>query len=92
MRKAASSLQNDDIVAQSDQLCGGVRYIEHRNGEFIANALQVREHAVLQRLVEAGQRLVEKKEFRGSQERARDRHSLLLAAGKRREFDSLYSL
>src|SRR5207253_275203 len=61
---------------------GLVRDVDHRHAE-VADAAEVEEDALAQRLVDRGERLVEQEEARRGHQRAGERDALPLAAGER---------
>src|SRR5438270_1625862 len=75
--------QDDALARQRQRLEGLVRDVDHRHAE-VADAAEVEEDALAQRLVDRGERLVEHEEARRGHQRAGESDALPLAAGERR--------
>ena len=74
----APLIQHDDLVGADD---GGEPMRDHQRGAVARDALERFLDLMLGVAVERGRRLIEHEDRRRLQDRARDRHALLLAAG-----------
>ena len=77
-------VHDDDQVGQRHRLFLAVRDVDEGDAERGLQLLQLGAHADLQERVERRQRLVEQQRFGIGDQRARQRHALLLAAGQLR--------
>ena len=82
LSEQAAAANHQDPIRQGKHLGDVVRDIDHRNGEFVAHARQIRQDFFLEADIERGQRLVEQQQLRARQDRAGKRDALRLAAGK----------
>ena len=80
----AAVVHHDDQVGQRHRLFLAVGDVDEGDAERRLQLLQLGAHADLQERVERRQRLVEQQRFRIGDQRAGQRHALLLAAGKLR--------
>ena len=71
---------DDDRVGDRDGLELGMRHVDEGDAELLLHAAQFAAHAQAQIFVERRQRLVEQQHARIGDQRARQRHPLLLAA------------
>ena len=78
----AAMRHDDDRVGDRDGLELGMGDMDEGDAELLLHAAQLAAHAQAQVFVERGQRLVEQQHARIGDQRARQRHALLLAAGE----------
>ena len=80
----ATLIHHDNEIGESQRLVLAVGHVDEADAELPLEALQLLAHAHAQERVECGKRLVEQQHARIGDERARERHALLLPAGQLR--------
>ena len=76
----AALVEHDDVVGEQPHFGDVVRDVDDRDGELVADALEVRQDAAAALDVDGGQRLVEQQQLGRRHQRARERDALALAA------------
>ena len=80
----AAVVHHDDQVGERHGFVLAVRDVNEGDAEILLQALQLGAHLDAQERVERGERLVEQQDLRVGDQRAGERHALLLAARKLR--------
>ena len=75
-------VHDGDAVGEAERLALVVGHEHERAADLLVDAAQLLLHGLAQLEVEGGERLVEQQHARAHDERARQRHALLLAAGE----------
>ena len=83
--KQSTGAHDRHIVAERDDFLRRMSHVDHRQGEIVADALQVGQDRLLARGVETGERFVEKKQSWRGDQRPRQSHPLSFAAGEVRD-------
>ena len=74
--------QQHDVVGQSRDFILGMADVQHRDVEFVVQALQIRQDFTFALSVQRGQRFIHQQQFGAGEQRARNADPLALTAGE----------
>ena len=72
------------LIGSFRYFCPRVRHVDHRHLVDLADAIEIRQDLEPMRLIDRGKRLIEQQQLWSREQRAAQRHALLLAAGQLR--------